>query len=409
MGRGRKGSGVEPRENSIRVSFTWREQRCRETLALAPTPPNLKYAARLVRDVNRAIEIGTFEYRDFFPNSPRAQASGQAITLRARGQLWLEGQGRLAAATRSQYKNALEFWYAQLGEHTDVRTLPHSRLLSVVGSYPWPSPKLTNNYLIALRGLFRLAVKDKVIDDDPMDGIENSELQRPLPDPFTLEEALAIVADLMENAPESIANYFDAAFFDGFRPEEEIALRWGDEDWKVGIIRVERARSFRGELRPVKGYKARDVEMSARGIEAYKRQRAITGRKAHGFIFENPTTLRPLHDERTQRDHFWYPALDRLGIRRRTPYHTRHTFATLAIMAGCNPTWVARQMGNSPLMVYKHYATWIAKANKSRERAKLDAALAEFVPDLSRTGEDAGRRDWTRTIPTLRPQRKVRA
>ena len=73
MGRGRKGTGVELRDNSVRVSFSWRGERCRETLDLTPTPGHEKYAARLVDEIRRRVDAGTFRYADFFPESPRAE------------------------------------------------------------------------------------------------------------------------------------------------------------------------------------------------------------------------------------------------------------------------------------------------------------------------------------------------
>ena len=56
MGRATKLSGVEARENSIRVFFTFGGKQCKETVRmdgslLEPTPANLKYAARLVAEV----------------------------------------------------------------------------------------------------------------------------------------------------------------------------------------------------------------------------------------------------------------------------------------------------------------------------------------------------------------------
>lgn len=416
MGRGRKGSGVEPRGASIRVSFTLASgERCREPIDKPPTSPNLKWAARLVKDIREAIERGTFEYSDYFPNSPRAKRPDAGdVTLEARGNLYLGTKGRKASATKSQYANALEVWYELLGgKDVDIRTVTHGKLASVIGAHPWPSPKLCNNYLIPLRGMFTLATRDKLFPENPMEGIENSETQDPLPDPFALDEAEAIVADMFEHYPETIGNYFEVAFFGAPRPEEEIALMWPDLDWALGQARIQRARSFRGQLKPVKGYAARDVELVDRVLAALRRQKKLTFMRSHGFIFENPLTERPFHDERSQRDTYWKPSLKRVGLRYRSPYHTRHTFATLAIMAGANPTWVAKQMGNSPRVIYKHYAKWIEGADKSREKMKLEAALrGEFVPSLSRdprvpeeNQEDSGRRDWSRTSFTERRRR----
>jgi integrase len=402
MGRGRKGGGVEIRSRSIRLRFTWQGKRCNETLALAPTPPNLKYAHRLIQDVRRAIERGSFDYAEYFPNSPRAsQSARRIVTLAEIGRQWLRSKGRLASATRSQYRNALAFWYAQLGgEDRDIRQITHGLVAAVVGAHDWPSAKLCNNYLIPLRGLFALAIRDRHIVDDPTLGIENMPLQSPLPDPFTMDEANAIVGDMAAHYDERIVNYFEFAFCSGLRPEEQIALTWTDIDWQAGSARVQRAKSFRGEVRPVKGYKARDVELSARALTVLKRQKAHTFMKAHGFIFENPVTDRPFHDERSQRDHYWTPALKRLGLRYRRPYCTRHTYATTLIMSDCNIKWLAKQMGNSPRVIDKHYTTWIERVDQGRQRERMDQAFGtavEFGPNLAPNVEITGRRDWTRT------------
>lgn len=48
---------------------------------------------------------------------------------------------------------------------------------------------------------------------------------------------------------------------------------------------------------------------------------------------------------------YWSASLKRLGIRNRESYQTRHTFATLVLMARSTPVWIARwiarHMGNS--------------------------------------------------------------
>lgn len=42
----------------------------------------------------------------------------------------------------------------------------------------------------------------------------------------------------------------------------------------------------------------------------------------------------------------WEAAVKRAGIRRRNPYHTRHTFACWLLTAGANPSFIANQMGH---------------------------------------------------------------
>ncbi|WP_370570037.1 tyrosine-type recombinase/integrase [Serratia sp. OS31] len=43
----------------------------------------------------------------------------------------------------------------------------------------------------------------------------------------------------------------------------------------------------------------------------------------------------------------WDPAAKLAGIRRRNPYHTRHTFACWFLTAGANPSFIVAQMGHA--------------------------------------------------------------
>jgi hypothetical protein len=57
-------------------------------------------------------------------------------------------------------------------------------------------------------------------------------------------------------------------------------------------------------------------------------------------------------------------------------------------MNGANAAYVAKQMGNSPEMVFGVYAKWIKGADKRRERDKVNAALAGFGTDWApKTGK----------------------
>ncbi len=55
-----------------------------------------------------------------------------------------------------------------------------------------------------------------------------------------------------------------------------------------------------------------------------------------------------------------YPLLRHLGLRRRRPYQTRHTAATLWLAVGENPEWIARQMGHTTTeMLSRVYSCYV--------------------------------------------------
>ena len=378
----RTGSGVELRENSIRIGFSWGGARCRETLEIPPTPANRKYAERLVDSIRQRIKLGNFDYAEFFPESSRVAAQVEAeraadLSFGQACDTWLQAKGRLADKTLNQYRNALGVWKGLLGAQTPVRLLTHGKVAAVVGGRAWASPKLLNNYLICLRGALKMAGRELQLTDNPMEGIENSRHQAKAPDPFSLEEMVDILSDMRQHHDERVWCYFAFAFAAGMRPEETIALRWSDVDWRTSTIRVERAKTS-GKVKDLKTYHSRDVELTDLAIEALKKMKPWTyvATQAEGEIFQNPVMNRPWHDERSQRDHYWKPTLRRIGMRWRKPYNTRHTFATLSLQAGTNPTYVSRQMGHkSAQMLFNVYAKWIDGADRGRERSKFNSLL----------------------------------
>lgn len=72
----------------------------------------------------------------------------------------------------------------------------------------------------------------------------------------------------------------------------------------------------------------------------------------------------------------WSKAVKPTGIRRRNPYHTRHTYACWLLSAGANPSFIANQMGHeNAQMVYGIYGTWIEDMNNEQINM-LNAKLA---------------------------------
>lgn len=385
---GRSGSGVEVRESSLRIKFVLNGETIRERVtldgkSLEPTPANIKYATRLADDVRRRIAQGLFDYSEFFPDSPRARKEENvAETFGHLADLWIESKGRLAAATRDQYATATRFWKKLFGDDRRIKDLTHKFIAAKIGGYPWPSAKTHNNYLIALRGILDLEFRGPAAINNPINGIENMTVVKKLPDPLTIAERDAILADLAKHYDPRVTAYFTWMFYTGMRPEEAIALRWSDIDWINGIARVQRVRTFKGAERDgSKTHTERDVDLVQPAIEALQVMKPFTMLKggnqadASADIFQNPVTGRSWHDERSQRDNYWRPALKRLGIRWRRAYNTRHTFATVALMAAVPPGYIAAQLGHSTKMLHDKYARWIPGNDQGNARAMLALAM----------------------------------
>jgi len=148
------------------------------------------------------------------------------------------------------------------------------------------------------------------------------------------------------------------------------------------LVRIEHARVC-AVLKGTKTSTVRDVDLTDRMMELLKRQKACTFMKGpHASIFENPSSRNPWSDVQGQRKLYFHPTLRRLRLRVRDAYQTRHTYATLALMAGVNPAYIARQLGHAnTAMLFKHYLKWIDGADAGREKSKPNKV---FGPNLDR-------------------------
>ena len=81
----------------------------------------------------------------------------------------------------------------------------------------------------------------------------------------------------------------------------------------------------------------------------------------------------------------WHPLLEQLEVRRRKPYQTRHTAATLWLAAGEAPEWIARQMGHTTTkMLFTTYSRYVPNLTR-QDGSAMDQLLRNNLqtPDLS--------------------------
>lgn len=235
--------------------------------------------------------------------------------------------------------------------------------------------KTRNNTIIPIRKIFAIAVSDKLTTTNPALEIHYVKHQTPDPDPFDPSEVRSILQWMQSHYGDEVENYFGTGFYTGMRTSEQMSIVWNDIDWNDAVIKIQRAR-VRKEHKGTKTGRARDHELNSMAIHYLSRQKQFTQLKGD-LVFPDPVTGKQFNDDKPPRLRYWIPALKSLGIRYREPYQMRHTYATMAIMAGVNPVYVARQMGNSVRVMFKNYARWIERADRGRERSKLDGVLGQ--------------------------------
>lgn len=366
-----RADGASPK---IRLDFTYKSVRCRETLALEATPKNIQYATRLLGEIKNKIALGTFKYGDYFPNSPKLEifgASGYKDTLRTAIQRVIDN-----AIKRKASPNTIDAFERRL------KSLPDDLLGMAVTDIDIPVIKQfimalddAGNSLNTVRcklGLIRQALDEAVLDglmtSNPARNIpitryiapkqeSDSEEDDGLPDPFNLQEKEKIIAACRL---EEHANIIEFMFETGMRPGEVIALQWDHIDWMQKFVKVSKSMARNGIVKSPKTKAGnRRVDLSEAALAAVQRQRKYTEFLGK-FVFLDPGTNEHWKRSTEIMQKAWRPALKRAKVRYRKVYNTRHTFATMHISQGANLWWIAKQMGHrSPDMLFKHYGTYL--------------------------------------------------
>jgi integrase len=375
---GRTGSGVEARENSIRIHFAYMGEARKETLKtdgkpMAPTPANLKYAHRLASEIKDKIRHGTFVYADYFPASKNA-TTGQGATVADILDQWRKSLVGKESSTLKGYDSAIAWWKAKIGAKL-ARALIKSDVLQALAKEPDWTGKTRNNKMSVLRQSIQLAIDDGVMISSPVAGIDSFSHQDPVPDPFDQDEAEAIIAGLAQHYDEQVARYFGVKFYTGLRTSESLAMAWNWIDWRRHLMAVGQAVVL-GEFKPnTKTNVARQVQLNSRALGFLKEQKPATFLQPGGWIFPDPRTGERWTDDEPPRELYWRPCLKRLGIRYRSPYETRHTYATMLLMGGATPAWAARQMGHSVQQFLDTYSKWLDGGQNDVEMAKVEAFI----------------------------------
>jgi integrase len=331
----------------------------------------MKRAERHKIAIDEAIRTGTFDYAKTFPNSPRAkfyQGDGSGITVEEYlNRWWKIEMDELKSSTRAVDRRTLFNQIIPEFGHLALTALTWKHIREWVRSQNW-SPKTQNNKLSLLRRALNEAVELEMIDHHPMAGkVIRSRKTRAATakpkgdtiDPFDHAERAALV----QTSTGQMRNLIQFNLWSGLRLSELFALNWDNVDWINGRVYIEGA--LTQQANDIESTKTeagdRAVDLLPPALAALKAQ------KSHTFlagkeVFQNPYTGQRWTGDLALRARQWKTLLKRAGIRWRPPKQMRHTFASMMLMAGESPQWVAAMMGHRDwTFTARIYYRWIPK------------------------------------------------
>lgn len=352
------------------IDFRYHGERCREQTSLTDTRTNRHKLEKLLQRMEAEITLGTFDYRRYFPTSVMAAkfetqhallGNGKAIPSFSEfvAQWFVENTPRWKRSMQSTVECNLRVHLNPYFGELPIHVISKADILGFraeLAKLKSSGRHLSNDRINHLMTTLRMIINDA---SDRMGFVSPWQNIRPLPiprtevEPFTLGEVQRFIA----NVREDFRNYYTVRFFTAMRTGEIDGLKWEYVDFEKRLILVRETIVEGRPETPKTSSSYRDIHMPSLVFDALRKQEGVTRNKnEYVFCARNGATLS--HRNITRR--IWHPTLKQLGFKKRRPYQTRHTCATLWLAAGENPEWIARQMGHANTkMLFERYSRFV--------------------------------------------------
>lgn len=379
------------KDGGLFFDFRYRGVRCREQTLLRDTAVNRRKLQVVLNRIEKDIADGVFNYRNYFPNSPLAERFDAGAKLNVVDEAdankvptfkefceewfdentirWKDSYKRIIRITLDKYLIP-NFGDQGVSNITRASILKFRASLAK-GSLGKQEVTISNDRINHIMTPLRM-ILDEAADryefNTPNKNIKALKVVPTDIEPFSFAE----VHKILNKVRPDFRDYFLIRFFTGLRTGEVDGLQWKYVDLANKAIHV-RETLVQGKVSTTKTPESRrTVQMSQPVYEAFVRLSAIKAKSAK-FVFTNSKGNPLSHRNVTQR--VWYPLLKELGLKKRNPYQTRHTAATLWLAAGESPEWIARQMGHTTTrMLFTVYSQYVPNLTRNDGTA-IDSLL----------------------------------
>lgn len=379
MGEKQYPTGVRPYGSGIQIRFSWDKKRYEPIWPRKPSQKNLASASALRAELILRAKSGvlTLEYlADHFPEYAHTKEhtdNNPKYLLCTLAQDFLDNSG-MPANSRTSYRQQLNAYVMPDLADVDVRYCTEGELVAWSRAQPFTSQSVRNITYSALRKIMALAVAYGYIERSPAEVLKITKDSDSEPDPLTPEERDAVLGWLEKRYTDrqrAIYLYYVLGFWTGMRPSEMIALEMRDVMLSTNRVSVSKLIS-KGQLQSyTKTKKNRVVLMNEFSRAAFEELLELGKEKpvSHKLIwtYRAPDGFKSLTTFRDRLNEAFVGA----GIRVRSTYSMRHTYASVCLMAGITPAFVAQQVGNTVPVLLSRYAKWISSDADMLEMSKL--------------------------------------
>jgi len=356
-----------------RTLFSDKKQRY-VSLNLSDTPENKKFAEFKARQIEFDILSGNFDIslEKYLAGDYQASTVAKQLTFDEIYERYIASKNKVTSpSTQKGYLASLRI----------LQRTPFKLLAEAVKFSDWALENLPTDtakrLFVQINAACNWAVERSIIDRNPFLKI-NTKVRKPKSKkkiyPFSLKEEEAIILGFQSSETycdlTPIIRFF---FLTGCRTSEALGLQWQHISIDLSLINfketvvIGRGGTFRNDkTKSTERYFPCNDQLK-KLLLSIRPNNYQSGDSVFTRTDGSPITHSEIRNA-------WYGKGDKLGIVRslanekvieayRVQYNTRHTFITRCLEAGVSPVQIAQWVGNSPAMIYRHYAGVISKVS----------------------------------------------
>lgn len=304
----------------------------------------------------------------------------------------------VSASTKESYRTALnKDLFPILGDRM-LRSISSTELQGILNSFAGMSKSKITDVLATLRGVFSSALADRLIDTDPTSSLVRPRA-KPTADKLILSpDQRAALEEVCRTHPDG--HYLALLYYLGCRPGEARGLRWGDIDWELRRVRIERDIDYKaggapGDLKNRASYRAVPIPEPLMAI-----LRPLRGLPDMYIVHGSRSGAdRPL--SKSTADRTWvhlmsaagltvpapqpnkfHPSDPRHDLRPLiTPHALRHNYITMCWESGIEPYETMKLAGHASIKTTMDIYTHLSESQMVKTASKLDAMFAPKVAE----------------------------
>jgi len=196
-----------------------------------------------------------------------------------------------------------------------------------------------NRHLALLSKLFRLAVDDGLVAENPCERVKQFKEENQRQRFLSTDELRRLLAAMEAESNKVAAAALQLLLLTGMRRQEALEARWEHVDLESGVLFLPRTKNGRGRYVPLND-------------EAKALLAAQPSRGASTWVFPGKDPAKPLSNVTKP----FLRILERAGIAHMRIHDLRHSFASLAVNAGASLYQVQHLLGHSSPAMAQRYS-----------------------------------------------------